>query len=250
MVVGSFFGLSAYGSVSARVVTEAPVTPNHIATPLPFITTNLTTITKRDIAEILEPLSDNEVEFTEAKPVEEKKTKTKSHTSTPTAKPKSVPFYSQFTDITSPQWQKVGCGIASVAMLIDYYSDEAVSVDDLLTSGIESGAFNEEAGWSHAGLIALAKPYGISGDSHSLAHLSTEDAMNALAIILKDGPVMASVHYTFEPTNPIPHLVVITGTKDDRVYYNDPAETSGNNSITVEKFTNAWKKRYIEIRPL
>lgn len=161
-----------------------------------------------------------------------------------------VPFYSQFKDITSPSWQKVGCGIASLAMIIDHYADEnAIDVDALLEAGIKSGAYVTDAGWSHAGLIALARPYGLSGQSHSLSHLSLSDAFATLTSVLKDGPVMVSVHYTFEPTNPIPHLVVVNKVEDDRIYYNDPAEPTGNNSISIEKFKRAWKKRYIEIRP-
>ena len=160
-----------------------------------------------------------------------------------------VPFYSQFNDISSPTWQKVGCGIASLAMLIDYYSDESIVVDTLLDAGIASGAYIDDAGWSHAGLIALAGRYGLTGESKSLAHLSSTAAFAELETVLADGPVMVSVHYTFEPTNPIPHLVVVHRVVDDRIYYNDPAETSGNNSLTIEKFKRAWKQRYIEIRP-
>ncbi len=160
-----------------------------------------------------------------------------------------VPFYSQFSDISSPTWQKVGCGIASLAMLIDYYSDDSVAVDTLLEAGITSGAYIDDAGWSHAGLIALAGEYGLVGASKSLAHLSSSAAFAELETVLAEGPVMVSVHYTFEPTNPIPHLVVVHRVADERIYYNDPAETAGNNSITVEKFKRAWKQRYIEIRP-
>ncbi len=161
-----------------------------------------------------------------------------------------VPFYSQFTDISSPSWQKVGCGIASLAMLIDHYSKEdTIDVDELLVAGIQSNAYVEDAGWSHAGLIALAQSYGLTGASHSLAHLTQSAAFAELENVLKTGPVMVSVHYTFEPTNPIPHLVVVNRVDHGRIYYNDPAEQSGNNSITVEKFKRAWKQRYIEIRP-
>jgi uncharacterized protein YvpB len=61
---------------------------------------------------------------------------------------------------------------------------------------------------------------------------------------------MASVHYTFEPTNPIPHLVIVTGMKDGRLYYNDPALGKAGDSIPVSKFKNSWKKRYIEFWPV
>ena len=162
----------------------------------------------------------------------------------------TVPFYSQFADISSPTWQKVGCGIASLAMLIDFYAGEVESVDALLNRGIATNAYLNNAGWIHAGLINLSKPYGLNGQTVSWAHLGTDGAFAELKKALADGPVMASVHYTFEPTNPIPHLVVITGVADGKVFYNDPAEASGGGSLSIEKFQRAWKKRYIEIRPV
>ncbi len=159
-----------------------------------------------------------------------------------------VPFYSQFADITNPSWQKVGCGIASLAMLIDYYSG-AVEPDTLLKEGIAAGAYIESAGWSHAGLIALARDYGLSGEAITLYEKTNDAAYQSLDVAVAEGPVMVSVHYTFEPTNPIPHLAVITDVTDELVYYNDPAEASGGGVISKEKFQSAWKKRYIAIRP-
>ena len=75
-------------------------------------------------------------------------------------------------------------------------------------------------------------------------------AFDSLVRALAVGPVIASVHYTFEPTNLIPHLVVITGIKENTVHYNDPSEEQGGGSLSVERFQKAWKKRFIEIRPL
>lgn len=160
-----------------------------------------------------------------------------------------VPFYSQFSDITATQWQKVGCGIASVAMLIDFYSDEPVNVDRLLEQGLQANAYLDNAGWTHNGLIQLSTQFDLGGKSHSLAHLTMQSAFAELKHVLEEGPVMASVHYTFQPTNPIPHLVVVTGIDGDRVYFNDPADLSGQNSISINQFQSAWKKRYISIRP-
>lgn len=161
---------------------------------------------------------------------------------------RSVPFYSQFTDISSPAWKKVGCGIASLAMLINYYEPNEVTVNGLLKEGIAAGAYISDAGWSHAGLISLAQKHGLTGASRSLADLSMNQAFSALETAVAEGPVMVSVHYTFVPTNPIPHLVVVTGIKNDRVYFNDPAGTAGGGSISAAQFKSAWKKRYIAIR--
>jgi len=161
-----------------------------------------------------------------------------------------VPFYSQFNDISAPEWKKIGCGIASLAMLIEYYEPNSVTVDELLQRGIDSQAYLSDAGWTHSGLINLAHKYGLSGESHSLADSSMDDAFAVLKDELKEGPVMASVHYTFDPANPIPHLVVVNGVSDGKVYYNDPSESGGGGSISIAKFQSSWKKRYIDIRPI
>jgi len=166
-----------------------------------------------------------------------------------TDKIRRIPFYSQFGDISDPEWKKVGCGIASLAMLIDYYTGLDESVDELLGRGRESGAYITSAGWSHAGLIKLSEAYGLNGSSNSLSHLSADEAFEKLIEVVEEGPVMVSVYYTFTPGHPIPHLAVVTDIKDGLVYYNDPADPKGNNSISIEKFKPAWKRRYIEIRP-
>lgn len=162
----------------------------------------------------------------------------------------TVPFFSQFSDISAPAWKKVGCGIASLAMLIDFYEPGVVDVDELLEKGIRAHAYQEDAGWTYAGLIGLSVGFGLTGETHDFGGFTNEEAYKNFKKDLEEGPLMASVHYTFEPTNPIPHLVVITGLKDGLIYYNDPADKSGGNSLDEKTFQRAWKKRYIEIRPL
>jgi len=160
----------------------------------------------------------------------------------------SVPFYSQFRDIHAAEWQKLGCGIASLAMLIDFYKPQNISVNDLLNEGISAGAFIDGAGWSHRGLVLLANAHGLSGANYDLSRLNTDEAFAEFKQFLQEGPVIASVRYKFEATNPIPHLVVINGIDQDFIYYNDPAETSGGKSISIPDFLKSWKKRFIVIR--
>lgn len=163
---------------------------------------------------------------------------------------REVPFYSQFTDISDPAWQGVGCGIASIAMLINYYTGQSQDLDTLLADGRAAGAFLEHAGWTHAGLLELARPSGLTGQSISLQDRSEAAALAELKRVLAEGPVMASVYYTFEEFNPIPHLVVITDAVDGYIYYNDPAEPTGNGRLSEADFSRGWKERYILVRPM
>lgn len=161
----------------------------------------------------------------------------------------TVPFISQLSDITAPKWKKIGCGIASLAMIINFHESKSVEVNGLLEEGIKAGAYSE-AGWIYSGLIAIAKKHGLDGEAFDLGWQTTEKAFADFSQAVAKGPVMASVHYKFEPTNPIPHLVVVTGIKDNLVYYNDPASTGGGLSIPLETFKAAWKRRYLEFYPV
>lgn len=161
-----------------------------------------------------------------------------------------VPFYSQFKDIVSPAWKKVGCGVTSLAMILEYYKPDSASVSTLLTQGIQSGAYIKNVGWSYAGLISLGKKYGLRGESYDLGKKSKVDAYTQFKASLTDGPVIASVHYHFDPKSKIPHLVVINGIKDGLVYYNDPAGKTGAGHISEAVFLSAWKKRFIVMRPV
>lgn len=160
-----------------------------------------------------------------------------------------VPFYSQFRNISAQGWRKVGCGVTSLAMIIEFYKPGKVSVDTLLREGIASGAYLKNAGWIHKGLALLSEKYGLKGTIRDLSSSGMDIAFAQLKTSLKQGPVIASVYYTFDPKSPIPHLVVVSGVKNGTVYYNDPAGGSGGGTISENAFKRAWKKRYIEIRP-
>lgn len=161
-----------------------------------------------------------------------------------------VPFYSQFKDISSLKWQKVGCGITSLAMIIEFYTPKTVTVDKLLTKGIELGAYNKNTGWIYQGLISLASEYKLTGKSYDFSKLKKDEAFTEFKKYLSGGPVIASVHYKFDPKSTIPHLVVVDGIDDDTaIYYNDPASKIGQKTISVADFQKGWKKRFIVMRP-
>ena len=161
----------------------------------------------------------------------------------------NVPFYSQFQDIQSTTWQKVGCGITSLAMVIDYYKPDSVTVNQLLGQGILAGAYDTNAGWIHKGLISLSTKYGMEGNSYNFSSSKQSVAFAEFKKFLDDGPVIVSIHYKFNPKSTIPHLVVIEGIQNGVIYYNDPALKTGQKTISTEDFQKGWKKKFIVIRP-
>lgn len=162
--------------------------------------------------------------------------------------PQEVPFFSQFADIASPKWQKVGCGIADLTMIVNYYQPGAVSVETLLKKGIAAGAYDYDAGWIYQGLINLSHEYGLDGTYHSLKGYRESVALSKFKDYLAGGPVILSVHYKFDPKSTIPHLIVVNNIKDDVVYYNDPA-TKGPGTISLNDFLKGWTRNVIVIRP-
>ena len=153
-----------------------------------------------------------------------------------------VPFYSQVLDISDYKWKGVGCGVAGLAMLIDYYK-LSVEVEALLQQGVSSGAYDNNNGWSHAGLISVANQYGLSGQA---VYDVSFDSLNK---VVETGPVMVSVDYSMTAQNTVPHLIVVTDIKDGVVHYNNPASLEGGETISIENFNLTWKKNYIEIKP-
>lgn len=160
-----------------------------------------------------------------------------------------VPFYSQLKDIKSLGWQKKGCGVASLAMLIEFYKPGSVSVNKLLEQAIASGAYQKNSGWKHRELALLSKKYGLEGKNYDLSGSDKNVAFTQFKDFLKDGPVIASIYYKFDPKSTIPHLVVINGMEGDTIFYNDPAEKNGGKKISKADFLNGWKKRFIVVRP-
>lgn len=159
----------------------------------------------------------------------------------------SVPYYSQFADIPAVEWQKKGCGIASLAMTIGFYTGDEISLTNLLKEGLVSGAYVKNVGWSHEGLSKLVAKYGLEGEIHDFNRMKSQKAMAELKEVLKDGPVIASIHNKFDPNATLGHLVVLTGFNDQYIFYNDPA-TRSDRQISNANFLRGWKKRVISVR--
>ena len=163
--------------------------------------------------------------------------------------PPPVPFYSQFENITLPYWRGKGCGVTDLAMVINYYQPGTTTVDEILSRAIDADGYIKNIGWTYKSLIEVARQYKLEGSSYDWKKLSDEKAFEKLRTYLDDGPVIASVHYKFDPDNVIPHLVVVTGFDGTDLYYNDPATDGGAKKISVGSFLKAWKKRLVVIRP-
>ncbi|MDE1988772.1 MAG: C39 family peptidase [Patescibacteria group bacterium] len=93
---------------------------------------------------------------------------------------REVPFYPQKWDLS--QWQKLGfesfedarywekssCGILCLKMAIDGFLSARAkplspSIAQYIKEGVKIGAYKDSVGWSHNGLVQLARESGFSG---------------------------------------------------------------------------------------
>lgn len=172
-----------------------------------------------------------------------------------------VPFSSQYADLGHHEWRARGCGITALKMVMDYWhvrdqANRTESLDALLQAGLAQGAHIANIGWSHAGLVRLAKHYGYEGFHADWAQKgptpkTPDDAWAALEAELEHGPVMASVYAGLDPDRAGGHIVVVTGFSDGLVAFNDPEEMTereGRKFLTLERFLRGFKRRVIVIQ--
>ncbi|TSC89236.1 MAG: Uncharacterized protein G01um10143_617 [Parcubacteria group bacterium Gr01-1014_3] len=161
----------------------------------------------------------------------------------------NIPHYSQFLDIPRVEWRAEGCGIAALAMEIEFYKPKSVSIPSLLSQAIKSGAHELGVGWKHKQLADLAELYGLDGINYDLTGMSKQEAFGEFKDRLAEGPVIVSVHNKFDPRAALGHMVVVTGMDNGYVFYHDPAYDNKIAKMISEKgFMKGWKQRFITVR--
>ncbi|HXV27247.1 MAG TPA: C39 family peptidase [Candidatus Paceibacterota bacterium] len=173
-----------------------------------------------------------------------------------------VPFISQYQGITDPAWQWRGCGITALKMVMDFWhagdsGNRTTDMETLFREGTRSGAYREGVGWSHAGLVALARAFGYEAYNRDWAPKGPTPkepgaAFTELIRELESGPVLVSVFSGLNPARGGGHIVVMTGTESGLVYFSDPEqlnEREGVRVLAAEAFAQAFKARYVVVRP-
>lgn len=173
-----------------------------------------------------------------------------------------IPYYSQYRDVTDPEWQKRACGIACLKMLLDARGTETPLLDEMIKNGVTLGAYSEH-GWLHEGLIALGAQYGgelyrkefrkKDADPETAARLNREGIDTILQELEMGRPVIISAIKNFEISNKF-HMVLVVGAEIEEgvvkgFYYHDPdsyTETKGAYQfVSMGTFTTAWRRMAI-----
>lgn len=165
---------------------------------------------------------------------------------------------SQYIDISDKKWTYRSCGIVSLFMIMSYWKKDLKKdfIIQLIEEGLKIGAYIENIGWSHKGLVNISKKHGFDGQNHDYFKEASEFAFNEMFKLLEDGPVIISVYPQFNSQNTGGHLLVVYGYEinDKEIIFlvADPDSHAAENilyKVTKEKLINGWKKRFIKIFP-
>lgn len=173
-----------------------------------------------------------------------------------------IPYYSQYRDVTDPEWQKRACGVVCLKMLLDARGLETPSLDEMIQDGVTLGAYSEN-GWLHEGLIALGTKYGgelyrkefrkKDTDPETALKLNHEGIDTILHELEAGRPVIISAIKNFEISNKF-HMVLLVGAEIEEgvvkgFYYHDPDSYTENKGayqfVSMSIFSKTWRRMAI-----
>ncbi len=186
----------------------------------------------------------------------------------------SVPYFSQISDITKEDWRDRACTIANLKMVLEYYasngSTPAVpSIDELIEEGTEIHAYDPAVGWSHEGVVRLARNHGVNAYAQEFRSMTIDrrtgsaspsaysdklfgEGLGKIAHHLEEGhPVIVSVLPGFG-SNTQYHTVLVVGVERnaagdiEHFWCLDPFAERGQGetpiAVPLEKFKSYWRR--------
>lgn len=176
----------------------------------------------------------------------------------------SVPYHSQFDEITLPEWKEKGCAITCLKMCLDFaHPNEIPSIDDLIKEGELIGGYLENVGWKHEAIVRLAHNYGVPAYPEEFRSIKVDINSKSFSenILEKDlidkgiqrirdsidrkVPVIVSM-----ATKSGSHQVIVVGYEDNLgsttgFFINDPDNRSSEKNgvfVPISEFLNNWRK--------
>lgn len=145
-------------------------------------------------------------------------------------------------------WEKQGCGIACVAMVL-LRAGRDVQTEDLVREALAADGYLDGIGWKHAILTriltnrnipAYTQDFTSPGDDTTLFRLGEKKVREQAAA---GSPVIVSVLRGFQPSAASTHLVLITGVTENSFVIDDPDHTGGAEGMNIpfDTFSKAWR---------
>lgn len=165
-------------------------------------------------------------------------------------KKKKVPSYSQFLDVTIPEWRSRACGIVALKMAMDALGASSPDPDALIKKGMGMGAYDPMHGWRHKGLAEMARYYRLLAGPYDWTGTTRQAAFRRLKETIRRGPCLASIHKDFNPENG-GHIIVVTRISKLWVFYNEPGarkRRSVRRKVPHAVFLAGWNQRGIIVK--
>src|SRR3989338_3151752 len=183
-----------------------------------------------------------------------------------------VPYYSQYNDVESINWQDKACTMTCLKMALDFKTKtDMPSINELITEGHAIGGYGEY-GWTHQAIVLLSHNYGIPAYQEEFRSVFVDvqektfvpskfesEILNEGIVRLKKGkdemrlPIV-SVRRNWEQNGTFHSIIIIGYELKDReisgFYYHDPDtknEEKRKQFIPLDKFTSNWRKMAIFI---
>lgn len=168
-------------------------------------------------------------------------------------------YHSQWRDVVREEWRPRACGIAVLAMMLEYAKPgrDIPDLDRLIDDAVARGAHDPAIGWIHARLIALANEFDVALESRVYRakaadeeeHLASKGLAEIAVELSALRPVIASVRRGFSDAG-TPHMVVLSGAGEDveGKYFlvHDPDSKSEEGAqyrrVSREQFEKNWRK--------
>lgn len=170
----------------------------------------------------------------------------------------SVPYYSQFVDVSDPFWMLRACGAVCFKEVVEFYGVVVPDIVSLCQEAREKGGYDMSNGWGHDYLVQKARELGLDAVRKEGLE-SVGDITEALDL---GSPVIISVEKrVLEQTRF--HMIVVVGyekgealdgASDDttRFYYHESESTDKNKGAyrVCDKQTllSYWRGKAIFIR--
>lgn len=166
----------------------------------------------------------------------------------------SVPYYSQYRDVTNPEWQSRGCAIACLKMALDFeapnFNTTIPTLDELIQDGIDIKAFSKE-GWLHKGIVFLSHNHGIPAYQEEFRSMDGRLAKGLVAVgyqkllkRLEEGKTaIVSIEKGFEEGGSF-HQVLLVGHEGENFLYHEPEAKDNTGSfrqIGDDDFLAHWR---------
>jgi hypothetical protein len=159
----------------------------------------------------------------------------------------SVPYYSQYLDVTDPFWMLRACGATCLKMVAEFHGVVMPEILALCNEARERGGYDMTNGWVHDYIVTKAKELGLHAERKE-GLVTTEEVVAALDA---GNPVIVSVEKrVLEQTRF--HMVVVVGYSDGEFMYHEPESTDRERgalrSCSTDIFSQYWRGKAIFIR--